>query len=214
MTTKTVRAAIAAALLAAAGVTNAVTVVGTLGDKDGFGIGVTSGAGFDFEAIGAGDGDGTDVWRDGNLSFTLSYALPTASTAASLELFSGGWGLAAPASLYLNGTLVGHLTVGDDVGPLYNYAFKDTFNLTSFAALLTGHDVFEIRLAAGDDDSGVLDYAQLSVTGDVASPVPEPETTLLLAVGLMSLVAARRRSKGSAASARVIAVKSPRLGSP
>jgi len=202
MKTKSVRAAVAATLLAAAGVTNAVTVVSTLGDKDGFGIGVTSGGGFDYATIGAGDGDGTDVWHDGNLTFALNYALPGQITAASLELFSGGFGLEAPARLYLNGTLVGTLTVGDDVGPLYNYAFKDTFDLTSFAALLTGHDAFEILLAAGDDDAGALDYVQLMVTGDVVTTVPEPETNVLLAVGLLSLVVARRRAKSAGARAR------------
>src|SRR5678815_2874307 len=93
MKTKSVGAAVAAVLLAAAGVTNAVTVESLLGDKDGFGIGVSNADGFDFSAIGAGDGDGTDVWHDGNLTFTLDYALPSPVTAATLELFSGGWGL-------------------------------------------------------------------------------------------------------------------------
>jgi len=202
MKTKSVRAAIAATLLAAAGVTNAVTVVSTLGDKDGFGIGVANGSGFDFEALGAGDGDGTDVWHDGKLSFALNYALPGQITAASLELFSGGFGLEGPARLYLNGTLVGTLTVGDGVGPLYNYAFKDIFDLTSFAPLLTGQDAFEIRLVAGDDDSGALDYAQLTLTSDVVTAVPEPATNALLAVGLLSLLLVRQRVKWSGASAR------------
>ncbi len=202
MKTKTVRAAVAAALLATAGAAHAVTIVSGIGDQDGFGLGVSSGAGFDFDAIGGGDGDGTDVWRGGNLAFTLSYALPQQVSVASLELFSGGWGLDMPPSLYLNGTFVGLLSDGDDVGPLYNYAFKDTVDLTSYASLLTGHDVFEIRLAAGDDDSGALDYAQLTVTGNIATSVPEPETYALLAMGILSLVAARRRSKTVGAPAR------------
>jgi len=200
MKTKNVRAAVAAIALVAAGTTNAVTVVAALGDKDGFGLGIVHGGGFDYSAIGAGDGDGTDVWRDGNLSFVLDHALPGSIAGASLELFSGGFGLDAPARLYLNGTWVGTLTVGDDAGPLYNYAFKDTFDLAPFSMLLTGHDRFEIRLAAGDDDAGVLDYAELTVTSDLVTAVPEPATNVLLAVGLLSIVGVARRAQSRAAS--------------
>jgi len=197
MRTRSVRRSIAVAALCLAGAANAVDVVSAIGDQDGFGIGVTDGAGFDFEAIGAGDGDGTDVWHDGNLTFTLDYALPGAVTAAGIELFSGGFGLDAAPQLYLNGTFVGTLTDGDDAGPLYNYAFKDVIDLTPFASLLSGHDVFEIRLAAGDDDGGVLDYAKLTVSGEAVAVVPEPATNALLAAGLLALAALQRRARRS-----------------
>jgi hypothetical protein len=195
MKTKFVMTLAAVLCLALAGAANAVTVVTLLGDQDGFGLGVPGGAGFDFDAIGSGDGDGTDVWHDGNLTFTLDYARPAAITAASVELFSGGFGLDASPRLYLNGTFVGLLSDGDDVGPLYNYAFKDVVDLTPFAALLTGHDLFEIRLATGPDDSGVLDYAQLTVAGDAIAAVPELATNALLSAGLIALAALQRRTR-------------------
>ena len=195
---KYVKRGLAAVLLAASvGSANAVDIVSLVGDKDGFGIGAVSGGGFDFDLIGAGDGNGTDVWRDGNLVFVHDYTLPTSIAAASLELVSGGWGLDAAASLYLNGTYVGNLSVGDNTatGPVLNYAFKDVFDLTPFKSLLTGHDSFEVRLVDGDDDSGALDYSQLTVTTAVIGVVPEPSTYALTGLGLSALFAARRRRR-------------------
>ena len=149
-------AAAAPAMAAAVGATTAAaaTLVSLVGDKDGLGLGLASGDGFGFSLIGPADADGTDTWHDGNLSFVHTYAVPGAITSASLEIFSGGWGRDAPAGLYLNATFVGNLTEGDDVGPLFNHAFKDVFDLTPFAALLTGHDSVGIHPAFPLPDGG------------------------------------------------------------
>ena len=186
---------IAAALALAVGAAGASTVVSTVGDKDGLGLGLANGDGFNFRLVGPADADGTDEWHDGNFSFVHDYALAGPITSASIELFSGGWGLDAPAGLYLDNTFVGNLTDGDDVGPLYNDAYKDIFDLTPFAALLTGHDTCEIRPPRGIDDTGALDYAQLTVTTAGVTAVPEPGTHALVALALVALVTVRRRRK-------------------
>ena len=178
------------------GTAQAATSVSLIGDKDGLGLGLTSGDGFNYNLIGSGDGDGTDVWHDGNLAFVHDYAPSGPITSASLELASGGWGFEGLPSLYLNGSFVGHLTSGDHStgGPVLNYLFKDTFDLTPFAALLTGHDTFEVRLVAGDDDAGALDYSQLTVSTNVAA-VPEPSQLALIGIGLAAIPILRRRRR-------------------
>lgn len=68
-------------------------------------------------------------------------------------MFSGGWGLDAPAQVFLSNQLVGSLTVGDgSVTPNGdNLAFRDVSSLDASLALLTGSGLFEIRTAYVDD---------------------------------------------------------------
>ena len=187
-------------MAAAAGVTTAgaATLVSLVGDMDGLGLGLTNGAVFNYQQVGSADvqGQGTDEWHYGDFSFVHDYALAGPVASASLEIFSGGWGLDVPASgldprasLFLNGRLVGHLTNSDD--PLF--VFKDVFDLTPFAALLTGHDTFEIRPFAGLNDAGALDYSQLSVTFGPAAAVPEPSAAALVGLALAALTVSTRR---------------------
>ena len=188
-------AAVALATAAAVGATTAAaaTLVSLVGDKDGLGLGLASGDGFDSDLVDPGDGDGTDKFLTGNFLFVHDYALAGAVTSASLEIFSGGLGRNALSGVFLNGTFIGNLTDGDDVGPLYNYAFKDVFDLTPFVALLTGHDSVEIHPASPLLDGGAVDYSELSVTFGPAAAVAEPSGAALAGLALAALAASARR---------------------
>lgn len=215
----------------------AMTVTSLTGDNDGLGIGVqvrdsslggssgtgTASSSFLFTALplftgtGKGPGDGTDIWRFGDFSFTQRFSLgrnPVIQS-ASLEISSGGHGLNALSSVFLDGAFLGHLTDADGVGPrlpgnqpspAYNAAFKDTFDLSPLLSrLLDG--VVNIRIAPGGGkyDGWVLDYARLSInlaedegtgggTGGGTNPVPLPAAFWLLASGLITLF--RRKRNG------------------
>lgn len=165
-------------------------VVSLVGDEDGFGIGLTNGSGVVYSDINALDVQGTDAWFYGDQSVTHSYSLPASILSASLDVFTAGQGLGGLSSIYLNGTLIGQLTDGDGVGPSYNYAWKDTFNLTPYIGLLTGSDVVSIRTPASGD-GWALDYSKLTIT----TAVPEASTygMLLAGLGVVGALARRRR---------------------
>lgn len=215
---------------------SAMTVTSLTGVNNGLGIGVqvrdtslggASGAGAPstflftdlplFTGTGKGPGDGTNIWRFGDFSFTQRFSLgrnPVIQS-ASLEISSGGHGLDALSSVFLDGAFLGHLTDADGVGPrlpgnlpspAYNAAFKDTFDLSPFLSrLLDG--VVNIRIAPGGGkfDGWVLDYARLTInlaednggntgggTGGGTNPVPLPAAFWLLASGLITLIRRKR----------------------
>lgn len=172
----------------ASGFASAAPIVSLVGDQDGFNLGTTHGSSVDYSLInGPAEAGNTDIWDYGSLSHAHSYALPGTIISASLEIFTAGQGLGGLSSLYLNGTLIGSLTDGDDVGPDYNYAWIDTFDLTAYIALLTGSDTFEIRTLSGGDGWS-LDYSKLTLT-----TVPEPASLALLGLGLAGIAVARKR---------------------
>jgi hypothetical protein len=167
-----------------------VIIVDQIGDADGFGIGATNGAAFDWGSIGAGDGDGTDVWRTQDYTYTHVYDISGLGvvTAASLELFTGGQGWYGLTSIYIDDQLVGQLTDGDDVGPGYNYAWLDTFDLSSYATLMDGANTITVDVFNPGGDGWVLDYSKLTITA-----VPVPAAVWLFGSGLGLLGWFRRR---------------------
>ena len=162
-------------------------VLGSLGDKDGYGIGATHGASFDFSSVGAGDGDGTDVWVFGDQSFTMTVntAGVASAPALQLEIGHGGDGLGALTKVFIGATQIGVLTDGDDAGPGYNYYFRDVLDLTPYKALLTGSTTLRFDVATSGD-GWALDFIELKA-------VPEPSTVILFLAGLLGLGLLRRR---------------------
>lgn len=174
---------------------SATTIEAQLGDADGFGIGATHASGFEWSAVGGGDGDGTDTWVYGTQAVSLTYSLGGLGpiTSASLEVFTGGQGLNGLTSVLIDGQLLGTLTDGDDVGPMYNYAWRNTFDLSSFLALLDGSNTLTFQTISGGD-GWVLDYARFTISDDGA-PVPEPGALALLAAGLIAVRLAARKQR-------------------
>ncbi|MEW6219019.1 MAG: hypothetical protein AB1634_05710 [Thermodesulfobacteriota bacterium] len=181
-------AGLLASALAAPGIVSAATV-SLYGDKDGFGRGILPDQGFDWSSISQSPvGEGlTDYWVLYSQSWHQTYALPGTITGASIEIMAGGLGLPVPATLSINGTVIGTLTDGDNTGPAYNYARLDTFDLMPFLGALTGNDLITVSTGA---DGWVLDYSEIVLN---RATVPVPASLALLAPGLAGLGLLRRR---------------------
>ncbi len=185
-------AALSIGLVSAA---QAAQVATRFGDQDGFGIGVGSGDEFRFGELINPTALGTDDWTYGGFTAQVSSAWTGNLIGGQLQVFSGGWGLDGDAGVYLNNTLVGLLTNGDDGGSEFSRAYLDSFNLTPFLALLTGSNQIEIR-TVNPNDGGVLGYLKLILqTQDAGggNSVPEPASAALAGLALVAALAARRR---------------------
>ena len=193
----------AAAVVAAAPWAQANVVTTTFGTQDAFGFvtGPVSGQEFStFNLFDCGSAGGlSDCVSFETFTFTHSYTPAGVATQATLELFTAGWGLYAPAQVWVNDVFVGSLTDGEDSAGTET-TWLNTFDLTPYLASinLSGNDRVQIRVATGDPlvlDGGALDYSILRVlSGFTGGSVPLPATPALLLAGLAALVLVRRRA--------------------
>ncbi|MFT7722464.1 MAG: hypothetical protein QM788_06500 [Roseateles sp.] len=174
------------------------TVVAQVGNDDGFGMGVLSG-----ETLFLGDlAYGPDIgqFREGGMLTQLGLSWSQPLVGAQLDVFSAGWGLDAPAQLFLNGQRVGALTVADASASATgdDYAYLDTFDLGALLGSLAALNEIEIRTAS-PDDGGALGFVRLTLRTQDATggTVPEPAGAALAAVALAgAALATRRRRRG------------------
>lgn len=170
-------------------VSAAPTLTSIIGDKDGFGLGVTDGQAFSYDLVGSGDGDGTDVWMWGDKSWvhTLDLSqLDGSITSASLEVFHGGDGLYSASEVFINDVFVGYLSDAENPG---NIALLDIIDLTPYISLIGNSNILTIEVSYSGD-GWVLDYSELTVNSSV---VPAPGASILVGIGLLTVRYLRNR---------------------
>lgn len=176
---------------------SAATVETRFGALDGLGIGLSSGGSFEFEDLVNPQADGTNDWVFGGFTAQLGASWSGSLTGASLQVFSGGWGLGGNAGIYLNNQQVGELTNGDGTGSGagVNQAWLDSFDLAAFLGLIGTDNTLEIR-AADPEDGGSLGFFKLTLTTqDAGNTVPEPASIALAGVALAGALLTRRRRR-------------------
>lgn len=171
-------------------VSAAPTLTSIIGDKDGFGLGVTDGQAFNYNLVGSGDGDGTDVWMWGDKSWVHTLDLSQLDgpiTSASLEIFHGGDGWYSTSEVFVNDVFVGYLTDAEESST--NLASLDILDLTPYISLIGTSNILTIEVSRSGD-GWVLDYSELTVNSSV---VPAPGASILVGIGLLTVRYLRNR---------------------
>jgi hypothetical protein len=203
------QAACLTGLLAMAMAAGAAPVVATVGQHDGFGSGVAGQSGDSFVSFFVADGGPTGSETDrvysSEVTLGFDYDIQGAVVqAATLRLFTGGWGVYGRAQVSVNGRSVGQLTDGDD--PLAQdpeSAWLDVFDLSPLLSLLQldGSDAVTISIIQADAsdpapvfDFGAIDFGilELTVASDSGGTIPEPASLALTVLGFAVAGVARR----------------------
>jgi len=155
------------------------------GSHDTFGFNITGSPAVTFSSISAGFGAGTGFTNGFSGSFAYSITCnPTGTKPPDACANGGSSGAAGPLSFNVDRT-VGNLSITDFVANANGY---------TFAA-----DVFGPKTAGGTGNfTGLVESQGSCAAGGVGciSNVPEPITSGLVGMGLMSLLLLRRRIRG------------------
>lgn len=172
---------------------SAITITDLAGDKDGFGVGCPIASGLHYLDYGeywedhrdAGDPAFTDIWYEGDKSWTHNYDLAGLTpVSATLEIFIAGVADYAnwSANVRVDGINVGTIPGVD--------GWHDVTRLLSFnvpVGLITGWENVIIDVS-NEGDAYIVDYSELSITA-----VPAPGAILLGSIGIGFVSWLRRR---------------------